>query len=104
MPTVVDAARVTTKANTVWRTCTGCSRLAPLAPGIDRCPDCTPPASTNEHPADAAWDHAHRYAAAVGRIEAWAVLIPDVSDAERLAHIREALTELHEANRAGGQQ
>ncbi|GIF09518.1 hypothetical protein [Actinoplanes siamensis] len=34
----------------------------------------------------------YRYATLVGRIEAWALLIPDVSDAERLDRIRQALT------------
>ncbi len=42
MPKVIDAARVTTRDNAVWRTCSGCGQLAALAPDADRCPACTP--------------------------------------------------------------
>ncbi|GAB1688364.1 hypothetical protein [Krasilnikovia sp. M28-CT-15] len=40
MPKVVDAARVTTSPSAVWRTCTTCDQLVPLAPDTDRCPRC----------------------------------------------------------------
>ncbi len=40
MPTVVNAARVTTKDGAVWRECAGCGALAPLAPGVNHCPAC----------------------------------------------------------------
>lgn len=40
MPKVVDAARVTTKDDAVWRECVGCGRLAPLAPDVHHCEDC----------------------------------------------------------------
>jgi len=96
MATVVDAARVTTPGNTVWRTCTGCGLLAPLASHVDRCPVCDRPGErefAQRHTATG-WEFAHRYAGLLGRIEAWAVRIPDVSDAERLDHIRQALTAL----------
>ncbi|TWG14018.1 hypothetical protein [Actinoplanes teichomyceticus] len=92
MPKVVDAARVTAQANTVWRTCTGCSLLKPLADGVERCPACQTPAPQTV--TEAGWDLAGRYATLVGRIEAWAHLIPNVSDTERLDHIRQALATL----------
>jgi hypothetical protein len=41
MPKVVDAARVTTRDNAVWRTCAGCSQLAALPPELTTCPACT---------------------------------------------------------------
>src|SRR6266540_4160845 len=40
MPTVVNAARITTKDGAVWRECAGCGALAPLAPGVNHCPAC----------------------------------------------------------------
>ena len=40
MPTVNDAARVTTRDNAIWRTCPACHRLAALPPQVDRCPSC----------------------------------------------------------------
>ncbi|GIE92308.1 hypothetical protein [Actinoplanes regularis] len=89
MPKVVDAARVTTRDNTVWRTCTGCSLLKPLPDDVDRCGVCD--SSRPRTPGEAGWDIAYRYAALVGRIDAWAVQIPCVSDAERLDHIRQLL-------------
>src|SRR5690242_16964071 len=41
MPKVVDAARVTTRDGAVWRECAGCGLLAPLAPDVQHCKDCT---------------------------------------------------------------
>jgi len=90
MPTVNDAARITTRDGAVWRTCVGCGLPAPLAPEVDSCPACRRPVRHDV----TGWDFAHRYAGVLGRIEAWAVLIPHVSDAERLDHIRDALTHL----------
>ena len=107
MPKVVDTARVTTPKSAIWRTCSGCGLLKPLLPGADRCTGCDRTVSditAVEQHALAGWERAHRYAAVVGRIEAWAVLIPDVSDAERLTHIREALAVLGETFPTGGQQ
>jgi hypothetical protein len=40
MPTVVNAARVTTKDGAVWRECAGCGVLAPLAPDVNHCTAC----------------------------------------------------------------
>jgi hypothetical protein len=43
MPTVAEAARVTTSAGSLWRTCIGCGRLAALDPDQTHCggtPDC----------------------------------------------------------------
>ncbi|WP_229076057.1 hypothetical protein [Actinoplanes sp. DH11] len=93
MPKVSDAARVTTKDNTVWRTCTGCSRLKPLPDQADRCDSCAtekPPAATGS-----GWDIAYDFAELVGGIQAWAEEITDVTDAERLDHIRHLLKTLH---------
>jgi hypothetical protein len=42
MPTVVNAARVTTKDGAVWRHCDGCGLLVALPPEIFFCPACTP--------------------------------------------------------------
>ena len=42
MPTVSNAARITSKDGTVWRTCGGCGTLAALPPDIDRCTTCQP--------------------------------------------------------------
>ena len=105
MPKVVDTARVTTPKSAIWRTCNGCGLPAPLPPGADRCTGCDRPVAditALEQHALAGWERAHRYAAVVGRIEAWAVLIPDVSDAERVAHIRQALTDLDTLNQHAG--
>jgi hypothetical protein len=101
MATVVDAARLSTPGNTIWRTCAGCGTLAPLPPTVDRCPTCDRPdnRSAADRYAAAGWDLAVRHAKVIGRIEAWAVLITDVSDAERLDHIREALVTLHDLRR-----
>ena len=41
MPKVVDAARITTRAAVVWRSCVGCGSLSPLAPAEQRCRDCS---------------------------------------------------------------
>ncbi len=46
MPKVVDAARVTSKDNTIWRTCPACEQLLPLPPDALFCDTCahrTPP-------------------------------------------------------------
>jgi hypothetical protein len=93
MPKVVDAARVTIPTNTIWRTCTGCAVLAPLAPDTNRCTDCTaaPPLAD---PAAQAWQRINRYAQTIGRIEAWATMPGDITDAARLAKIRDAVTAL----------
>ncbi|GLW32970.1 hypothetical protein [Actinoplanes regularis] len=94
MPKVSDAARVTTKDKAIWRTCAGCELLKSLPPDVDRCAACADPdarLALNQY-AQLGWDKVYRYATLIGRIEAWALLIPDVSDAERLDHIRQALT------------
>jgi hypothetical protein len=104
MPTVSKAARLTTRDTAVWRTCIGCGQLAPLPPEVDHCCYCDRSDvndATDRH-ARFGWELAHRYAAVVGRIEAWAVLISHVSDAERLDHIRQALSglaDLHDSGR-----
>ena len=41
MPKVVDAARITTRAGVVWRSCVGCGSLAPLGPAEHHCRDCS---------------------------------------------------------------
>jgi hypothetical protein len=41
MPKVVDAARITTRAAVVWRSCTDCGSLAPLTPAEQHCRDCS---------------------------------------------------------------
>ncbi|GIF41922.1 hypothetical protein [Actinoplanes xinjiangensis] len=97
MAKVVDAARVTTPSNTVWRTCIGCSQTKPMTADIDRCDDCEDAAdqeALREH-ALSGWEHVNRYAGAIGRIEAWAVLIPNVTDSERIASIRDVLATLN---------
>ncbi|WP_430791716.1 hypothetical protein [Actinoplanes sp. G11-F43] len=103
MPKVVDAARVTTPSNTVWRTCTGCDQTKPLSASVDLCQVCVQaepvPRTVAEIHAATGWDMAYRYAELVGRIDAWAELIPGVSDAERLEHIRHALKTLHPCRR-----
>jgi hypothetical protein len=93
MPKVVDAARVTTPANTVWRTCTGCTQLKPLATGVDRCDACR--TATPRTAAEIGWDLAHGFAELVGGIQAWAEDITGVSDTERLDHIRHLLNTAH---------
>jgi hypothetical protein len=80
MPTVNDAARITAKQSAVWRTCGTCGLLLPLPPDADVCPVCTNQSTALD-----------RYATALGRIDAWANVIPHASDAERLEHIRSAL-------------
>jgi hypothetical protein len=42
MPTVSNAARITSKDGAVWRTCGGCGTLAALPPDMDRCTTCQP--------------------------------------------------------------
>ncbi len=42
MPTVAEAARVTTPDSAVWRTCTTCGHLAALPPDERRCESCAP--------------------------------------------------------------
>jgi hypothetical protein len=76
MPTVNDAARITTRESSVWRTCIGCGVLSSLPPEVTRCPNCPQPVprDTIEKHALAGGVAAHRYAGALGRIEAWAVL------------------------------
>ncbi|RZU50817.1 hypothetical protein EV385_2603 [Krasilnikovia cinnamomea] len=61
MPKVVDAARVTTPPSAVWRSCTTCDHLVPLAPDTARCPRCqhlsaTGPAFTERELAEARAD------------------------------------------------
>jgi hypothetical protein len=46
MPTVSDAARITSKDGAVWRTCGGCGTLAALPPNLERCAGCQPDADT----------------------------------------------------------
>lgn len=103
MPKVVDAARVTTPANTVWRNCSACDQLTALGDGVELCAICGPAATIEviRQYARNGWKFALRYAALIGRIEAWAVLMPDVSDTERLDHIREALATLRPNGRDG---
>ncbi|MBB2945338.1 hypothetical protein FB565_005071 [Actinoplanes lutulentus] len=99
MPKVVDAARVTTRDNTVWRTCTECGQLRPIPDGVERCDACLQQRereALQQHALNG-WEYAHRYTGVIGRIEAWALLIPNVSDAERLDHIRQALSTLDQA-------
>ena len=95
MPKVVDAARVTTPTNTVWRTCTGCDRLRPLPDGVDRCDDCTTTTELPRSYAQTGWDIATGFAELVGAITAWAEQVPGRSDAERLAEIRHLLKTLN---------
>jgi hypothetical protein len=93
MPKLSDAARITTKDNTIWRTCAGCDLLKSLPPDIDRCAACADPdtrLAQNQH-AQAGWDKVYQYARLVGRIEAWASM-PYASDAERLDGIRQVLS------------
>ena len=41
MPKVVDAARITTRAAVVWRSCAGCGTLAPLGAAEEHCRECS---------------------------------------------------------------
>ena len=94
MPKVSDVARVATRDNAIWRTCAGCELLKSLPPTVGRCTACADPDARhvlNQH-AQIGWEKVYRYATLVGRIEAWALSIPNISDAERLGHIRQALT------------
>jgi hypothetical protein len=103
MPTVNDAARVTTSSRAVWRTCGGCGLLAALPADVDKCPGCERPTSTDASLASEGWDLAHQYAKTMGRIQAWADM-PHASDAERLDNIRQVLADLdrfHAAHRTG---
>ena len=96
MPTVVDAARITARGAAVWRTCSGCGLLSPTT---DRCLGCRRPVTdvVTDHRVTG-WDFANLYATLLGRIDAWAGLIPDVSDAERLCGIREVLKALDDSH------
>lgn len=103
MPTVNDAARITTRDGAVWRTCGGCGLLAALLPNTDKCPGCDRRTGTDAQPAPDVWEIAHRYAETVGRIQAW-VDMAHRSDAERLDNIRQFLADLdrfHAARRKG---
>ena len=103
MPTVNDAARITTPSRAVWRTCGGCGLFAALTPDADKCPGCDRPTSTDAPPAPDIWETAQRYAKTMGRIQAWADM-PHASDAERLDNIRQFLADLdrfHAAQRKG---
>jgi hypothetical protein len=96
MPTVVDAARVTTSPSAVWRICTGCGWLAPLPPEVDRCERCTSGPDTSVDPAAEAWERIYRYAETIGRIQAWVCSndMHGVTPQVRLAKVREALANL----------
>ena len=103
MPTVNDAARITTRDGALWRTCGGCGLLAALLPDADMCPGCRRPTVTDAQPAPGLFEIADRYAATMGRIRAWADM-PSASDAERLHKIRLFLADLdrfHAAHRKG---
>ncbi|WP_436522560.1 hypothetical protein [Actinoplanes sp. HUAS TT8] len=95
MPKLSDAARITTKDNTIWRTCTGCGLPKSLPPEVDRCTVCI---TSDEQPFPDDQEQARRYAALVYRIEAWASM-PHATDAERLDGIRQVLitADLHKA-------
>jgi hypothetical protein len=47
MAKVVDAARITSRDGTVWRTCSICGTLGALAPDIETCPACVVPAAVD---------------------------------------------------------
>jgi hypothetical protein len=101
MAKVVDAARVTTPSNTVWRTCTGCAQLTALPVGTLRCPSCiTTPADAPAVPRG--WQLANQYAELVGRIEAWAFPVVDTSDAACLARIRDLITDFNQQRQEVG--
>jgi hypothetical protein len=96
MPTVNDAARITSRQGSVWRYCAGCALFSPLPPDTASCSNCTRPfRNSADSPPLGASDLLYCYAAMLGRIEAWAGSIPDVDDAERLDQIRFALTALN---------
>jgi hypothetical protein len=42
MPTVAEAARITTPDGAVWRTCKTCGHLAALPPEVEHCEGCAP--------------------------------------------------------------
>ena len=42
MASLASVVRITSRQSATWRTCTGCGRLAPLAPDATRCADCPP--------------------------------------------------------------
>ncbi|GAA1624722.1 hypothetical protein [Actinoplanes couchii] len=89
-PKVVDAARVTTPIDLVWRNCTGCDRHRLMTDGADRCDLC---AGIAPRPAaEVGWDLANQLARLVGAIEGWADDLSDVTDAEKLAKIRHLLS------------
>ncbi|GAA1797207.1 hypothetical protein GCM10009835_14230 [Planosporangium flavigriseum] len=44
MPKIVDATRVTSKDDAVWRECACCGQLRPLPPDALFCDDCAAPA------------------------------------------------------------
>lgn len=50
MTSLLARVRITTKHRAVWRTCAGCTALAPLAPDQTRCPECQPPAQPVRRP------------------------------------------------------
>jgi len=93
MPTVNDAARITTSSRAVWRTCGGCGVLSALRPETNKCAGCDRPVDTVKPPAPDGWDLVNQYAVTMGRIQAWADM-SYVSDAERLDKIRRFLAEL----------
>ncbi|MEU4220866.1 hypothetical protein [Actinoplanes sp. NPDC026623] len=99
MPTVNDAARITTSSRAVWRTCGGCGLLSALPPDADKCPSCDRPSSADAQPVPDVWEVAHRYAETMGRIQAWADML-HASDAERLDNIRRFLADLDRFNAA----
>ncbi|MEU8607128.1 hypothetical protein AB0C29_03885 [Actinoplanes sp. NPDC048791] len=93
MPTVNDAARITTRDGAVWRTCAGCGLLTALPTDADKCPACDRPNAADAQRAPDVWDLVNRYAETMGRIQAW-VDMAHTSDAERLDNIRQFLADL----------
>lgn len=51
---IATAVRITTKSNAIWRDCTGCGFLAPLAPDETRCRTCRQPFTARRRPASGA--------------------------------------------------
>jgi hypothetical protein len=112
MPTVSNAAQITSKDGAVWRTCTGCGTLAALPPDLDRCTSCQPvtdASSTQLHaehftPGDRA-DISFAgcvFAAAIADIAHHEIGDPGVWDCygttpEELARLRHALDRMDEA-------
>jgi len=49
---LASCVRLTTRQNAVWRRCSGCTVLAPLAPDATHCKDCLaePPAGRRRRP------------------------------------------------------